>query len=420
MKSATLIFKMLSIIAYLLFASKSIAQDNFEINGTVLDQNTNKPIPYANVYIKETFIGTVSNTSGEFTILVPKRHTDKVLVISSIGYQSSNNIISDINLDAQELIVELKTSPYVLNEVVVTNCELILSEAMERIPDNYPIEFTSLTSFYREVIKKNKSYVDVSQGVLRIAKAPYIQDRKEIRKDQDQVSLHKGHRVTNYSKNDTLAFKVKGGPNMMMMLDIVKRPGVVLGSRYKGYYQYTFEGIQIIDGRRSYVLSFEPKPGIETSVYLYAGTIYIDEKTFAVAGLSFGFQEESLKGVVNNMIEQKPSLAQIHLQKMNYEVRYRQSGEKWFLDYVRNEIEVKINWKRRLFNSKFNATTELVITDKIPFESNETESRQLLVTSKKDLFSDQILDLYETQYWEDFSIIRPEEDLKKAIERINK
>ena len=41
-----------------------------------------------------------------------------------------------------------------------------------------------------------------------------------------------------------------------------------------------------------------------------------------------------------------------------------------------------------------------------------------VISLRNKLFTDQIQSLEDTKYWEDFSIIRPEEDLKKAITKI--
>lgn len=395
------------------------AQGHFQIDGVVIDDEKNQAIPYANVYIKDTFIGTVTNSVGAFSILIPEIHLDKSLVISSISYTSQTVPISTIDSSIDELKVRLKSASIVLNEVEVANCNLILEEALSRVAKNYPSEYTNLTSFYRELIKKNRSYVDISQGVLNIAKTPYISNvanTKKAKKAEDIISVSKGHRITRYSRDDTLAFKVKGGPSMMMMLDIVKHPGIILGPDHNEHYQYDFEGINIIDGRRTYVLSFTPKA--ELDVFLYQGLIYIDEKSFAIAGLSFRFQDEVLKEAGKTLVTHKPALAELTLQKLNYDVRYRQADGVWFLDYVRNEIEMKVNWKKRLFNSQFNATTELVVTNKGALDQSEFDFDKLLVSSNRDLFSDQISDLIATEYWQDFSIIKPEEDLKKAIDKI--
>ncbi|MFY0599229.1 MAG: carboxypeptidase-like regulatory domain-containing protein [Cyclobacteriaceae bacterium] len=408
----------LFIVATFAYSLESKGQSSNELNGIVLDESGKDPIANANIYLKGSHLGTISNSDGKFSIKIPKDYLDGVLVFSSIGFDVLEIAISDFSFDDKELKIILKNSIYVLNPVQVYNSHLILKEAINKIPVNYPEEFQGFTAFYREVIKKNKSYVDISQGILNISKTPYSNTGKKYFRERDRISVRKGHRITNYSKRDTLAFKVMGGPYTMMLLDIVKNPGVVLGAAYFEHYEYGFEGIEIIDGRRSYILSFKEK--LEADVALYEGKIYVDEETLAIAGLKFSMPDESLWLMKDNLIQDKPSSSVLTPKKLAYEVRYRESGGKWFLDYVRNDIVMKVNWSRRLFNSTFNATTELVVTDKRPVEDQLVKYDAKMSTRYQDLFSDQVYELQNSEYWEDFSIIRPEDDLKKVLSQIAK
>lgn len=396
----------------------SFSQETTAIQGTVIDQEDERPIPYTNIYIKNTFLGTVANSDGTFLIKIPEHHNEDTLVISSIGFKVLETKISDLTVSDTEHTFRLQNSAYLLNPVQVPNADLILREALLKIPQNYTSEYLILTSFYREVVKKNNDYVDLSQGVLNIAKVPYVYENKKFNNDRDLIGVQKGHRINNYKGRDTLAFKVMGGPNTMMLLDMVKNPGSVLSKEYINNYEYFFDGIVNINGRRTYVLEFhEIQPA---DVWLFEGKIYIDEKSSAIAGVTFSMPESLLSTAGAALIQQKPSLAILTPLKLAYEVRYREQKGKWYLDYVRNEIEMKVNWKRRLFNSKFNATTELVVTNKHPTLKHELPEYSQKISKRQKLFSDQIQSLEDTQYWEDFSIIRPEEDLKKAISKISR
>lgn len=407
----------ISILLLFGFSTHLSAQEFKEINGLILGEEDKKAISYSNIYIKGTYAGTVANSEGEFYIKVSVENFDKILVFSSLGFEALEIPIASFSEDSKEHKIYLKNTAYLLAAVEVPNSDLILREAIDKIPQNYPQEYSELTTFYRELVKKNKSYVDISQGILKVSKNPYTESKRQKKASQDRITVQKGHKISNYAKEDTLAFKVMGGPNTMMLLDIVKNPGSILGENHTSDYAYDFEGIQQIDGRRSYVLSFAQK-GPEKLV-IYEGTIYIDEKSFAIAGVTFSVPDHLLAIAGNELIQQKPSLAELTPMKLAYEVRYRESGGKWYLDYVRNEIEMKVNWRKKLFNSRFNATTELVVTDKKPL-GGRISDLGAITASEKDLFSDQVNVLQETAYWEDFSIIRPEEDLKKAIRKIGK
>src|SRR5690606_11817407 len=57
---------------------------SFEVTGTVSSSDNGETLPGANVLLKGTTTGAVSNMDGVFNIVVPSANA--VLVISSIGY----------------------------------------------------------------------------------------------------------------------------------------------------------------------------------------------------------------------------------------------------------------------------------------------------------------------------------------------
>nr|MBD3620666.1 carboxypeptidase-like regulatory domain-containing protein [Sunxiuqinia sp.] len=55
-----------------------------EITGFVKDRESQEPIPFANIWIKGTTRGTMSDTNGQFVIKLSQNDT---LCVSTIGYQ---------------------------------------------------------------------------------------------------------------------------------------------------------------------------------------------------------------------------------------------------------------------------------------------------------------------------------------------
>ncbi|GAB3758479.1 TonB-dependent receptor [Spirosoma pomorum] len=89
------------------------AQDR-RISGQISDGNTNEPLPGANVLVKGTQTGVVTDADGRFTLNVaPGRNT---LAISAIGF-----IGQDVTIGNQTtLTIALRPDVKTLNEVVVT------------------------------------------------------------------------------------------------------------------------------------------------------------------------------------------------------------------------------------------------------------------------------------------------------------
>ncbi len=105
-------FKSMLILLFTLSVSAVFGQDR-NIAGTVTDQSTNESLPGATVLVKGTAKGTSTDMDGNFTLTVGS--DEKVLVISFVGYESTEVTIGTSNVLKIQL-VPAKTS---LQEVVV-------------------------------------------------------------------------------------------------------------------------------------------------------------------------------------------------------------------------------------------------------------------------------------------------------------
>ncbi|MCB0536233.1 MAG: carboxypeptidase-like regulatory domain-containing protein, partial [Bacteroidetes bacterium] len=76
-------------IVYLLIFLFPIISFGQIISGKIIDRISAEPIPYANILIKDSHSGTVSNEDGEFEISVVKSKNEIKLVISVIGYKTA-------------------------------------------------------------------------------------------------------------------------------------------------------------------------------------------------------------------------------------------------------------------------------------------------------------------------------------------
>ena len=106
--------KLLKVILLLLFSVCSTAGIYAQrtVTGTVHDDNQ-QPVPSANVVLKGTQIGALTDNNGKFTINVPS--SGGTLVISFIGFTTQEVLIG-----ARSVIdVTLQTESTALNEVVV-------------------------------------------------------------------------------------------------------------------------------------------------------------------------------------------------------------------------------------------------------------------------------------------------------------
>jgi hypothetical protein len=109
------------ILSIYLMCSISFSIDAQEVIGKVLDAKTQEELAFANVFINNTTIGTVSDTNGYFSLKLPNDPGSYELVFSFVGYETYK---MKINIDNDQLNVgsiKLKPSEIQLNAVEVTS-----------------------------------------------------------------------------------------------------------------------------------------------------------------------------------------------------------------------------------------------------------------------------------------------------------
>ena len=85
---------LLRAIVCLILASVSIDQG---YSRTVLSESTREPIVYANVGVINRNVGTVTDTSGHFSLKIPSDFINDSIRISSIGYVARTFAVKDID-----------------------------------------------------------------------------------------------------------------------------------------------------------------------------------------------------------------------------------------------------------------------------------------------------------------------------------
>lgn len=108
---------MKKIIFFLILGTQFIySQEKQTIDGRVVSNG--QPVPYANVLIKNTTIGTTTNEKGTYTL---KSEPGKVtVVVQNIGYETLEKIITVKESGKNVLDFDIKEITFGLNQVVVT------------------------------------------------------------------------------------------------------------------------------------------------------------------------------------------------------------------------------------------------------------------------------------------------------------
>ena len=70
----------------LLILLSGLAHGQKTIVGKVLNKTTHAPIPFANIGVVNSNVGTISNMDGSFSILLPQRLSHDSLYFTSLGF----------------------------------------------------------------------------------------------------------------------------------------------------------------------------------------------------------------------------------------------------------------------------------------------------------------------------------------------
>jgi hypothetical protein len=267
-----------------------------------------------------------------------------------------------------------------------------------------------MTAFYRETIRKRRTYVSLSESIINVQKQPFQSG------SQDQISLYKGRKNADYSKLDTVNFKLQGGPFSALFIDLVKYPDFIFSNEAFELYDFNLEENTQINDNQVLVLAFKQKQGIETP--LYYGKLYIDAKSLAVVSATFALNVENKVKAGLMFTRKKPAGLDIYPTEVRYQINYRQQKDKWIYAYSRADLTFKLNWAKRIFNTVYTTSIEMAVTDWKKQENKENPDTQKL--SSNVIMSDKVKSLGDPDFWGKYNIIEPEKSIETAIRKLQR
>ena len=383
------------------------------IRGKVVDKATNTPLIFATVSIKESNVAIVTNIDGEFTLKIGDPTIAKNLEISFLGYKNKVVPISELKEKGSKNTIELESAPIPIKEVIVKPLDpnLIVENAIKKISDNYETVPNLMTAFYRETIKKNRTYVSIGEAVVEIFKTPYNNDLR-----LDGARIYKGRKNSDVEKMDTVLFKLQGGPLSTLSLDIVKNTESILTTESMQNYEYSLKGVIEIDNKPHYVITFKQKPSVE--IPLFMGNLYIEMETFAITEAEFGFNIADKDAAASIFIRKKPLGMKVTPEVVTYRTKYREQNGKWYFAYSRAELKFKVDWKKKLFNTYYTTMSEIAITDRTDQEVIKFANKDKIKNS--DVFSEKVGAFADTKFWGENNIIEPDQSIETAIRRLSR
>ncbi|UII32459.1 carboxypeptidase-like regulatory domain-containing protein [Fulvivirga ulvae] len=315
-------------VLLVLLIAQPIAAQNDEVTRTVINSETNEPVPYATVSFPEQQYGFSTNANGEFRLSISPTMLDRKIVISSIGFEPFGSTLGELAQSEKGHIL-LKPKVTVLEEILVkakseTPQEIIRS-AEKSLKTFLRQDPYYLYAFYKEDIRKNKTYVGYTEayGIFHISGYQPAYNRKNVLFSYD-LAQWKNIRRSRYHLssecNDTV-------PRMLEIDKLVKAKSEYLYngpfSKLRDQFRFTIDSLTSYHNQDVFIISFTPAQPDEIT---YRGSAYIKADDYAL--LKLEIREEHAERL---FYEDCPAMENV---SAHFNLSYVKVGEKYYLNNV--------------------------------------------------------------------------------------
>jgi len=392
--------------------AQNISLDFKELEAKIIDSESKNSLVFTDIVIKNSNISTITNSDGKFLLKIPIALLEGSITISHLGYKKRELKISSIKNHEE---IGLTPSITQLNEISITatmkNARELVKETLKKKSSLYNNKSTLMTAFYRETIKKRRKNASLSEAVVKIHKQPYNNARR------DHIELIKARKSTDYSKLDTLALRLQGGPFSNLYTDIIKYPEYIFNDEDLPKYKFNYGNSTSINNRQIYVVNFKQQKGNSTP--LYYGKLYIDAETLALTNAVYSLNVSNRELASRMYVRKKPRKVDVYPTEATYRVNYRTTNGKWHYAYSNISLTFKVNWKGKLFNNTYTLSSEMAITDLEIQDTNLAKIRGKLIRPTT-ILSEKASGFSDPKFWGAYNIIEPEKSIESAIKKIQK
>jgi hypothetical protein len=248
------------------------------IVGKVLEKGSTAPIPYVNVSLVGTTIGTSTDESGKFTLRIDESSARREIKFSSIGYISATHEIDSLLALSDEIVIELAAEVTLLGEVSVDGLRLIprdiISHAVRSIEKNYN-QHPFNAEYYSRIVTQNPT----SGGVYNLESVLFGYYEGYGEKQKRKFKL--------LQKRESGANPIEGHlywpSHELFQADLLSQPeqNGIFALKHIDKFQLTLEDVTLYDKDTVQVIDYVlPRPRKETTGYgivphRYNGKLYI-------------------------------------------------------------------------------------------------------------------------------------------------
>lgn len=417
--------RFITFIVYFLVGNFSFSQETISVSGSISDNETEEPLPYAQIALKNSSVGTVSNEAGVFRLTVNKFGIADTLLISYLGYETRR--IPVPCFDTVPLEIFLTPVPFELREVeiIALSPREVLRRVFDSIPANYGTDSLILTAFIRTQKTVNKRLAEYTEAIVEDLKTGYY-----LYKPGETDTKHRVSNIPNLFKG-----RVTSDTNLVNLLGEVGASARCLGCNFvSDIAEFPYETILDVRDHRHYILKMEelinPEGG---KIYrirfdqneacgkmLNQGEILIDSRDFAIVQITWKPSFKAFDAYEKNKynrtwyLNHQPGWIQ-EMPLGETTVTYSKRGDYWTLSTIRQQYWVTYFQPQKRQRMSYGYKNEVVVTDfnRDPVRIRTFQGDKSIGVNQR---WDEVAGETDETFWENFNYLPIEETLRQELD----
>ncbi len=410
----------------------SFAQ-NKQLNGRIIDKQTNASIAFAHVGIPQIGIGVVSNESGRFSFYYPQSAENDTLLISFLGYRTKQIVIKNYSKLTQNDTLKIELIPDIisLQEIVIFNntdsAKKILKKAIDRFKKNYPTKPFQMNAFFREKVQNRDDYrfTQLFEGMLDIRDWGIKSDPKKIR-----IRLNEFRKSDDYAKrgfslwerkkifgeeNDLYDILIQD-PIRIHLINKIERSDVGGIVAYGGSFRNELEviltepksTIRIVD-----VTSYDGEPvfNLKFRYYSRTGNLFVNCNDYGIHHIDMYYSNltsiESLPEHLRRSAEESSKSTHFEEQYMDkLNIDYQKIKGKYYLSFI-NWLTLGDSRQSNVSQGKktYSYKTCTLMINSIQTERDEMDKIKPRETIDRDENISKTKAKYNEEFWRNYNIL---------------
>jgi len=397
------------IIPFFILISNAILSLPLRLQGVVKDTQTKEILVFASLGLEKYPMGTCTNLSGEYQLIVDDSLANEIITVSVIGYESKKFRITDMRGDFFEILLDPKTIQ--LEEVLVLPTltgEELLKRVIKHHSKNYPFGFCYHETFFRDIMTDNNVHAKMKNCRLTEA-AVNIEDFGLDSSRDPKFLVHEIRNSYNYVKTDkwskALIWKIKNPlQEVYLWRNEVSRSDLKKILKDECFSRKISE-IKMIGNTPIYVLD------IRQESHKFLGQRYNDLKAYKTKRLYVNAKNWAIIEAQHRYIYKKAPNDSVIFQKVI--IKMQEFNNKYYLKLIDYEGPITDEYYKIGDDVNYNHKAELLVNN-VFFDRKSIDR----IRRRNSMKTDQPLwnseQKYNPEFWNNYNILL-DQPLEKAV-----